>query len=79
MFCFIFCVTLTTILTNPPSLINIQEKFMDWINETHTNTYDFLYLPIDFNNKCNVGFAFINFIDYRFVVSFAEARIGQGW
>lgn len=41
--------------------------------------YDFFYLPIDFKNKCNVGYAFINFIDYRAIIPFFKEFNGQRW
>ncbi|KAF5738294.1 RNA-binding protein putative isoform 1 [Tripterygium wilfordii] len=42
------------------------------IDENHKGTYDFLYLPIDFKNKCNVGYAFINMLTPKHIVSFYE-------
>ncbi|XP_073061026.1 protein MEI2-like 5 isoform X1 [Primulina eburnea] len=49
------------------------------IDETHKGTYDFLYLPIDFKNKCNVGYAFINMVSPSHIVTFFEAFNGKKW
>uniref|UniRef100_A0A7N0SXD0 RRM domain-containing protein n=1 Tax=Kalanchoe fedtschenkoi TaxID=63787 RepID=A0A7N0SXD0_KALFE len=49
------------------------------IDENHRGTYDFLYLPIDFKNKCNVGYAFINMISPSNIVSFYQAFNGKRW
>ncbi|XVF16811.1 hypothetical protein REPUB_Repub10bG0064400 [Reevesia pubescens] len=49
------------------------------IDENHNGTYDFLYLPIDFKNKCNVGYAFINMISPSHIISFYQAFNGKKW
>jgi hypothetical protein len=40
---------------------------------------DFFYLPIDFKNKCNRGYAFVNFVDYKDIVPFVDRYNGTGW
>lgn len=40
---------------------------------------DFFYLPIDFKNKCNRGYAFVNFVDYRDIASFHHQYNGKHW
>ncbi|XP_024991645.1 protein MEI2-like 2 [Cynara cardunculus var. scolymus] len=49
------------------------------IDESHKGTYDFVYLPIDFKNKCNVGYAFINMVSPSHIISFYEAFNGKKW
>ncbi|CBI33084.3 unnamed protein product, partial [Vitis vinifera] len=45
----------------------------------HCRTYDFIYLPIDFKNKCNVGYAFVNMIGPLHIVPLHQAFNGKKW
>ncbi|CAJ2676709.1 unnamed protein product [Trifolium pratense] len=49
------------------------------IDEKCRGTYDFLYLPIDFKNKCNVGYAFINMTDPAQIIPLHQAFHGKKW
>lgn len=49
------------------------------IDENHRGTYDFIYLPIDFKNKCNMGYAFINMIEPQQIIPFYKAFNGKKW
>ncbi|XP_021764156.1 protein MEI2-like 5 isoform X2 [Chenopodium quinoa] len=49
------------------------------IDENHKGTYDFIYLPIDFKNKCNVGYAFINMLSPLHIIPFYKAFNGKKW
>ncbi|XP_022860738.1 protein MEI2-like 4 isoform X2 [Olea europaea var. sylvestris] len=49
------------------------------IDERHRGTYDFIYLPIDFKNKCNVGYAFINMTDPTLIIPFYQTFNGKKW
>lgn len=41
--------------------------------------YDFFYLPIDFKNKCNVGYAFLNVVQPAFIVPLVERLHNRRW
>mmetsp|Transcript_9655 Transcript_9655/g.14368 ORF Transcript_9655/g.14368 Transcript_9655/m.14368 type:complete len:894 (+) Transcript_9655:218-2899(+) len=65
---------------------NIPNKYTQqmMLNELRENGYDsqkidFFYLPIDFKNKCNRGYAFVNFVDYVDIVPFWEHYHGRHW
>jgi hypothetical protein len=56
-----------------------QEMLLKRINRMHKGKYDFFYLPMDLNNGCNIGYAFINFVDPAYIVPFFEDMNGKSW
>jgi len=50
----------TVMLRNIPNRYT-RDMLLERLNQGYKAQYDFVYLPIDFNSKCNVGYAFINF------------------
>lgn len=56
-----------------------QQNFIEELNVELKGEYDFFYLPIDFKNKCNVGYAFLNVTDYKNVVKVFKTFNGRNW
>ncbi|CAE7316517.1 ML2, partial [Symbiodinium pilosum] len=50
----------TVMLRNIPNKYT-REMLIKQLSLEFTGEFDFMYLPIDFKNKCNVGYGFINF------------------
>jgi hypothetical protein len=68
----------TLMIKNIPNKYTIS-TFLDEINVEFKNKYDVFYLPIDYGNKCNLGFAFINFVEPLHLVLFYEMYRGKKW
>ena len=68
----------TLMIKNIPNKYTIS-TFLSEINENFKNTYDIFYLPIDYINKCNLGFAFINFVEPFHIILFYELYRGKKW
>eukprot|EP00747_Dinoflagellata_sp_TGD_P112598 gnl/TRDRNA2_/TRDRNA2_171516_c1_seq2.p1 gnl/TRDRNA2_/TRDRNA2_171516_c1~~gnl/TRDRNA2_/TRDRNA2_171516_c1_seq2.p1 ORF type:complete len:431 (-),score=73.20 gnl/TRDRNA2_/TRDRNA2_171516_c1_seq2:84-1376(-) len=68
----------TVMLRNIPNKYT-REMLVKQLNIDFKAHYDFLYLPIDFKNQCNVGYAFINFrtveATERFVKTFHGTEV----
>eukprot|EP00933_Yihiella_yeosuensis_P022264 TRINITY_DN17514_c0_g1_i2.p1 TRINITY_DN17514_c0_g1~~TRINITY_DN17514_c0_g1_i2.p1 ORF type:complete len:537 (-),score=131.51 TRINITY_DN17514_c0_g1_i2:268-1878(-) len=50
----------TVMLRNIPNKYT-REMLVKQLSVNFSGGFDFMYLPIDFKNKCNVGYGFINF------------------
>ncbi|KAI9220495.1 RNA recognition motif 2-domain-containing protein, partial [Blastocladiella britannica] len=68
----------TVMIRNIPNKYT-QQMLIEYMNESHCGQYDFLYLRMDFKNRCNVGYAFCNFVSPAALASFSRRVVGQKW
>jgi len=68
----------TLMIKNIPNKYS-QKMLLSAVDEHFKGLIDFFYLPIDFKNKCNVGYAFINFIDYSNISAFHAEFHNKKW
>jgi hypothetical protein len=70
-------VTFTTVMfRNIPNKYT-REMLVKQLEENLKGEFDFVYLPIDFKNQCNVGYAFINFRTIEACQSFMDSFNGM--
>jgi protein phosphatase 1 regulatory subunit 42 len=56
-----------------------QKMLLALVEERFRGMFDFFYLPIDFKNKCNVGYAFINMVRPEYIIPLVEELHGKKW
>ncbi|KAF4756650.1 hypothetical protein FOZ63_010157 [Perkinsus olseni] len=60
----------TVMLRNIPNKYTQRMLLEVLADEGFADKVDFFYLPIDFRNKCNVGYAFINLCSHEYALQF---------
>ncbi|KAJ5394113.1 uncharacterized protein N7487_011754 [Penicillium crustosum] len=68
----------TVMIRNIPNKIT-SDQLKSILDESSYGKYDFLYLRMDFNHRCNVGYAFMNFGDPIDIVNLVHSRQGKAW
>ena len=68
----------TVIIRNIPMSYSISKLLRD-LNKKFYHKYDVVYLPKDNMSNTNLGFGFINFIDYMHLVYFYDLFEGKKW
>lgn len=65
-------------IKNIPNKYTLKSLVED-LNVELKGKYDLLYLPIDYVNNFNFGFAFINFVDSFHIILFEALFCGKKW
>lgn len=68
----------TLMIKNIPNKYDMK-MLTNEIEQNHKGKFDFFYLPIDYGNHCNVGYAFINFLHPIFIIDFYYEYNGHKW
>ncbi|KAI0365617.1 hypothetical protein BV20DRAFT_721398 [Pilatotrama ljubarskyi] len=68
----------TVMIKNIPNKMSDKDLF-NFINRVCPRRFDFMYLRMDFQNGCNVGYAFVNFITVQDLLHFAKTQLGVKW
>ncbi|KAI0829622.1 RNA recognition motif 2-domain-containing protein [Trametes gibbosa] len=68
----------TVMIKNIPNKMSDQD-LLNFINRVCPRRIDFMYLRMDFQNGCNVGYAFVNFITVQDLLHFAKTQLGVKW
>jgi len=68
----------TIMIKNIPNKYSLKTLRED-LDKKYGGMYDVFYLPIDYKNKCNLGYAFINFVHPFYLLSFYEEYQGLKW
>ena len=68
----------TLIIRNIPMSYSISKLLRD-LNKKFYHKYDVVYLPKDNMSNTNLGFGFINFIDYMHLIYFYDLFEGKKW
>ena len=68
----------TVMIRHIPNRYTCQ-NLLDEINLVSKDKFDFLYLPLDIGNDCNLGYAFINFINPLHIVQFYHVFKSREW
>jgi hypothetical protein len=68
----------TIMIRNIPNKYSMT-CFLEEVDKDFNGKYDIFNLPLDYKNNCNLGFAFINFIDPMYIIMFYELYKGKKW
>lgn len=52
---------------------------LEILNRHWSSRFDFFYLPIDFKNKCNLGYAFVNFTEPKYTARAYDMMHNKRW